>query len=91
MSVDWADISTPKQTYERWQRWGDGRGVAAITAGLCWKNQQLIEFTPNGSNPSHSDVFDAADATISKSRLKKRLAQGAKLIIDPNQLGNDVL
>ena len=81
MSVDWSDKSTPEQTHERWQHWGDGRGVASITAGLCWNNQQQIEFTPNRNNPSHSDVFDARDATISKSRLRKRLAKGAKLVI----------
>ena len=76
MSVDWADIATPQQTFDRWTVWGEGRGVASITAGLCWNNGQEIEYTPDESKPAHSDVVgDKSD------RIKKKLAKGARLVI----------
>ena len=76
MSVDWADRSTPQQTFDRWTVWGEDRGVASITAGLSWNNAQGIEYTPDESNPAHSDVVgDKPD------RVRKNLARGAKLVV----------
>ena len=81
MSVDWAELSTPGETYARWERWGEGRRVGAITAQLCWNNQQLIAFAPTPENPAHTEIVDQPGATIGKDRLRKNLAKGAKLII----------
>ena len=82
MSVDWAERSSPEETFDRWTRWGDDRGVASITAELCWENEQSIEYAPikdqpgEPDNPAHSDVV-GSDAP----RLRKRIAKVAKLLI----------
>jgi hypothetical protein len=76
MSVDWAEKSTPQQTFVRWARWGDGRGVASITPELCWNNGQTIEYTPERDNTAHSDVVGNKS-----DRIRKNLARGAKLVI----------
>lgn len=81
MSVDWSERSTPDQTYHRWKHWGQGRGVALITAQLCWENQQLVLFTPTADNSAHSDVVNKAGYSIGKDRLRKNLARGARLIV----------
>lgn len=76
MSVDWAEMATPQQTLDRWEKWGEGRGVASITAGLSRNNGQRIEYTPDESNPAHSDVVgDKFD------RVRKNLAKSAKLVV----------
>ena len=86
MSVDWAEKSSPQETFNRWTRWGDDRGVASITAQLCWDNEQAIEYTPiKGQagvpdNPAHSDVVGSG-----ADRIRKRFSKGAKLLIpDPD-------
>lgn len=82
MSVDWAEKSSPEETFDRWTRWGDDRGVVSITAQLCWDNDQTIEYSPindqldEPGNPAHCDVV-GSDAP----RLRKRIAKGAKLLI----------
>ena len=79
MSVDWAENSTASQTYERWERWGECRGVASITAGLCWENNQSISFAQTVDNPSHSEVASKDGNDVSEARISKKLARGAKL------------
>ena len=82
MSVDWAELSTPRETYDRWEKWGDRRRVASITARLIWDNKQNILFTETECNPSHSEVVDGEGAgALSKNQLKKNLLRGAKLLI----------
>jgi hypothetical protein len=76
MSVDWAERSTPQETFERWAKWGAGRGVASITFEVCWQNGQKIEYSPEQDNPAHSDVVGEKS-----DRTRKKLAKGAKLII----------
>ena len=76
MSVDWADRATPQQTFDRWAKWGDGRGVASITTGLCWNNGQVIEYTPDENNHAHSDVVGSKS-----DRIRKTLAKDAKFVI----------
>jgi hypothetical protein len=85
MSVDWAEKSTPQQTLDRWARWGDGRGVASLTAELCWNNGQAIEYTPTQENPSHSDVVGNKNNSY---RVSKNLAKGAKLVIPATTSSN---
>ena len=85
MSVDWAEKSTREETFGRWSEWGAGRGVAKITANLCWENKQAIEYTPEDENPSHSDVKGAKP-----DRIRRNLAKGAQLIIpSPIQASSD--
>lgn len=85
MSVDWAEKSTPEETFGRWGTWGAGRGVAKITADLCRNNEQTIEYTPDDENPSHCNVRGKKP-----DRIRKNLARGAQLIIPhPNQASND--
>jgi hypothetical protein len=76
MSVDWADGSTPQQTFDRCTKWGNGRGVALITAGLCWNNGQKVEYTRHEDNNAHSDVVGSKSLSV-----RKTFARGAKLVI----------
>ena len=76
MSVDWADLSTPCETFDRWPQWGECRGVASITAGLCWQNDQNVEYTPKDDNCSHSDVVGKK-----RDRIRKNFAKSARLLI----------
>ena len=81
LSVDWADLSSPEETYARWERRGAGRGVASITAQLCWDNSQFIEFDPTPDNPSHSEITDQPGTRVGNDRLRKNLSRQARLII----------
>ena len=89
MSIDWAELSTPRETYDRWEHWGDRRGVASLTAKLIWDNKQRILFTPietpTECNPAHCDMEDGENAEgLSKNQLKKNLLRGSKtLTIEP--------
>jgi hypothetical protein len=90
MSCDWAELSTPQESHNRWTKWGDGRGVAAISAKACWDAQQIIEFTPDApdvldGNPSHSDVFSHGGTTLTDKRIRERLQKEAVLVF--NQTG----
>ena len=80
MSVDWASLSTPRQTYDRWPQWGDDRAVAAVAAWWCWEAQQIIQHTPTDDNPSHSDVYDRLDTDLPTRRIQKTIAEGSVLI-----------
>lgn len=74
--MDWAERSTSQEAFDRWPQWGAGRGVAYITAGLCWENHQTIRFSPTQGNPAHSDVVgEKTDST------RNKLAKGARLLI----------
>ncbi len=75
MSVDWAEKSTPVETFQRWERWGPARGVASLPFGVCRDNGQTVEFTPTPENEAHSDVIGQKG-----DRIRKNLAKGAKLI-----------
>lgn len=90
MSVDWAEKSTPQQTFDRWARWGNGRGVASLTAELCWNYGQMTEFAPEKDNPAYSKDNPAhSDEVGTKSdRIRKNLAKGAKLMIPALTSGN---
>ena len=76
MSVDWADKSTPQQTFDRWAKWGPCRGVVSITAELARNNVQHIEYRPKKTNHAHSDVVGGKS-----KQVRKALARGAKLVI----------
>ena len=76
MSVDWAARSSPQETFDRWPQWGDCRGVASITAELCWQNDQEIKCAPEEGNRAHSNVIGEKSG-----RVRKNLAKCAKLII----------
>jgi hypothetical protein len=82
MSVDWAEKSSPQETFDRWVKWGDDRGVASITAQLCWDNIQTIEFTPVKDDPCEPDNPAHCDVAGSRGdRVRKNLAKGADLLI----------
>ena len=81
MSVDWVARSTPQETYDRWPQWGDCRGVASITAGVCWQNDQKFEYAPKEDNCAHSDVIGEKSG-----RIRKNLAKSAKLIIPSDRV-----
>jgi hypothetical protein len=76
MSVDWADKSTPRQTFDRWVEWGSCRGVASITAELARNNGQNAEYKPKKTNHAHSDVVGGKS-----KQVRKALARGANLAI----------
>lgn len=84
MSVDWAALSTPQETYDRWPQWGEGRGVAEITAQLCWECAQQIEYSPTPGNPAHSDVFDQPDIALGRLAVQRALARAAVLLPLPS-------
>lgn len=81
MSVDWAEKSTARETYERWEHWGECRGVASITARLCWDNNQSMSFEKTTDNPSHTEVASQDWNKLSEDRIRKNFARGAKLRI----------
>ena len=82
MSVDWAARSTPQETFDRWPQWGDCRGVASITAGVCCQNDQKIEYTPKEDNCAHSDIVGKKT-----DRIRRNFAKSAKLLIpSPNPI-----
>ena len=84
MSVDWAELSTPQETYDRWPQWGEGRAVAEVTAQALWMNQQMIEYAPTPDNPAHSEVADRPDRTIGKDKILSNLARAAVLLPFPS-------
>lgn len=86
MSVDWADRATPQETFDRWAKWGGGRGVASITAALSWDNEQKIEYMHDeNNNHAHSEVVGCKP-----DRVRKTLAKGAKLVISAPTSTGDV-
>ena len=85
LSVDWAALCSPQDTYDRWPQWGEGRGVAAITAQLCWECHQQIVYAPTGDNPAHSEVFDRPDRTMGRLAVQRALAHGAVLLPVPSE------
>ena len=85
MSVDWASMATLQQTFDRWTVWGDGRGVASITAKLCWSSGQTIEYTPNETNPAHSEVIGNKSDSV-----RKKIAKSAKLVIPTSTSTGDL-
>ena len=93
MSMDWSEKSTIQESYDRTEKWGDCRGLASLTAKLCWDNCQAIFFDPIkdhpklDDNPSHSQMANSTEPpAMSEKRLKKRLARNAKLLVDYNQI-----
>ena len=81
LSVDWGALSGPQDTYARWPHWGEGRGVAAITAQLCRDCQQQIAYAPTADNPAHSEVFDQPNRTLGRLAVQRALARGAVLVV----------
>ena len=77
MSVDWAEKATPVETFNRFEHWPDRKGVASITAEVCWDRGQALDFKPCPGNPSHSEVVGPG----SKS-LRKHLARSAKMVYE---------
>lgn len=92
--MDWSEKSTIQESYDRMAgKWNDCRGLASVTAQLCWENSQVIFFDPiendpsQADNPSHSQMANATEPpAMSEKRLKKRLARGAKLLVDYDQV-----
>ena len=80
MSVDWAELSSPQDTYDRWPQWGEGRAVAEITAQACWDCEQAIEFVPTPDNPAHSEVGNRPGSAIGKDKVRYLLARAAVLL-----------
>lgn len=85
LSVDWAALCRPQDTYYRWPNWGEGRAVAAITAQACWEFEQQIEYSPTPGNPAHSDVSDRPNRTLGRDKIRRALAQSATLLKLPPQ------
>ena len=83
MSVDWGELSSPRETYDRWESWGEGRAVAALTAQACWDCQQTVEFAAAGDNPAHSEVGNSPDSAIGSDKVRFLLAQRASLVLGP--------
>lgn len=87
MSMDWAENSTPKESYDRWEKWGNCRGLAMLTAKMCWDNHQNIYFEPikdhpvKQDNPAHSEMVDQEPRRISDKKLRKNLARAATLLV----------
>ena len=93
MSMDWSEKSTIQESYGRMEKWGDCRGLASLTAKLCWDNCQTIFFDPIENdpvlddNPAHSQMANATEPPqMSDKRLRRQLARGAKLLVDYNQV-----
>ena len=80
LSIDWGQLSTPQETYDRWSHWGDGRAVAEITAQLCWDCEQTIEFAPTQDNPSHSEAGNRPGSVIGSAKVRFLLSNGARLV-----------
>ena len=80
LSVDWAALCTPQDTYDHWPQWGEGRAVAALTARACWDCQQQIEHAPTADNPAHSEVFDHLGRTMGRLAVQRALARAAVLL-----------
>ena len=80
MSVDWAELSSPQDTYDRWPQWGEGRAVAEITAQACWDCEQAIEFAPTPDNPAHSEVGNRPGSGIGADKVRYLLARAAVLL-----------
>ena len=83
MSVDWGELSTSQDTYDRWPQWGEGRAVAQITAQLCWECEQTVEFTPTVSNPAHSEVSNMPGSVIGSDKARYLLSAGARIVLGP--------
>lgn len=83
LSVDWAALCSAQDTYQRWPHWGKERGVAAITAQLCWDCQQQIAYAPTEDNSAHSEVFDQPIRTLGRLAVQRALARGALLVVPP--------
>lgn len=91
MSMDWAEKTTPKETYDRWEHWGDCRGLVLLAATLCWDNHQIITFDPvkddpnQEDNPAHSLMADKVPPQIGDKKLRKNLSRLAKVLVAANQ------
>lgn len=63
-------------------RWGDGYGVASITAGECRSHGQGIVRSPRPGHPEHGMIFVKEGATKS-NRQSSRLAKASQIVIAP--------
>ena len=82
MSVDWAQESTYQETFNRWN-YGAGQAVVSITAELCWDGAQILEFTPDKINPSHSDVIGKKSKAFRRFLTKNAVPLIRGDLIDP--------
>ena len=82
MSVNWAKLSSVDETLRGW----DGYGVVSITAGLCWRLEQQIGYTPVEESPD-IPVNRAHCEVIGKKtqRVRKEFKNGAKWIRWPER------
>ena len=74
MSVDWAELSTPKETADRFPQWPCER-VACIPARSYWNEHQCIEFAPTESDPAHSHIVGRKTDS-----MRRRLVKAATTI-----------
>ena len=91
MSMDWGEKSTPKETYDRWEKWGDCRGLVSLTAKMCWDNKQIIIFDSikdvpdQEDNPAHSLMAGKVPPQIGEKKLRKNLSRSAKVLVTADQ------
>ncbi|MCX6659166.1 MAG: hypothetical protein NTX81_02115 [Candidatus Bathyarchaeota archaeon] len=76
MSVNWAILSSAEETAKA----VPGAGVASITAGLCYRENQDIEYTPTNNNSAHCDVVGQKTKAV-----KRHLRDAAILLLPPGQ------
>ena len=75
MSVDWAELSTPEETIDRFPDWPCPKGVVAVPVQRFWDKEQVVEYDPKDGNPSHSLIKGAKTESS-----RKHFVQGIRLV-----------
>ncbi len=74
LSVNWSGRASVDSTLEGFE----GFGVASITAGICYQENQAIEPTPIQSNSAHCEIVGPKPRPV-----RRRLRKSAILLREP--------
>jgi hypothetical protein len=80
LSVDWAELSTAKESSERWN---PPKSLAVVTAGLLWGSGLDVQFSPiHGENEAHCDILSGPvqDGSPEALAIRQKLARDCRVL-----------